>query len=183
MEIIDPTYIIDTVKKRVLVGEDPRCRHSGRSRLHFPETIVKSDVEGAAAQPADNHLVVHAAVITPKDTIGQRCLQVVRHLTAALLHYIGNSQYRLGVGEIIVGIGCGSTLDELVISAAEQLDILTTVADQAIVCRYAAVYPQYAGVIAVVDDTLIQQHLRCVARGPGLDYDGLVRIPYHGILQ
>src|SRR6185437_7995610 len=87
------------------------------------------------------------------------------------------------MGDVIVGICNRRTLDELIIPATAQFDIAATITDQAIVGLEAPLQSYDARVIAVIDDTLLQQNLRDRARRRSLDYHRLVSIPDIGILK
>src|SRR6185312_2296061 len=89
MKVIVKCGIIDTVKKRVLVGDDRRAGNAGRGGWLFPETIGEVDGEGAIALFAHCHLVGDTAIAAPENAIAETRLHVAGDKRASLLYDVG----------------------------------------------------------------------------------------------
>src|SRR5882724_2000103 len=87
------------------------------------------------------------------------------------------------MGDIIIGIAGYGTMRELVVAAIAQHDILPAITDEAVRGLYTALSSQYAGIIDIVDNALVQHDLgHCIGRWRFRN-DALVGIFDHGELQ
>ena len=147
---------IDAVKLRVGIHDHIYETRVRGVIFNSPQTIAKRNIENPIALFVYNHLIVHSSAFPPEDTIAKTGIKVRRQVAVVLFYEIRYLQYGFFVQDKCVGVGGYGAMGKTIISSISKDDVFSTVAYQAIVSGNTTLYAEYACIVNIIQNALVQ---------------------------